>query len=152
MFCSNCGCKIQETDIFCPECGQKIEQINTENNQSVQKDEQETQAYELAKTPAVPEIHIQTSSDSGTDTPLPCEKTGKGVAIAAYILGFASIIYGWLLPVPIVGIILGKKGENSDKPGMAKTGFTLSLIFMIIWLVVVSFILLAVLGIVAASV
>ena len=41
-YCKNCGCKIEENDLFCPECGTKASQTPNEN----QKKEKVDQAFE----------------------------------------------------------------------------------------------------------
>ena len=72
---------------------------------------------------------------------------GKGLAVAALVLGIVSVALGWILPLPIVGqiitLILGivalvlailaqkKSKEAGIKNGMATAGLVLSIIGII---------------------
>ncbi|MBE7022245.1 MAG: hypothetical protein E7414_03400 [Ruminococcaceae bacterium] len=70
----------------------------------------------------------------------------KGKAIASLVLGIISLVAAWLgwgaivsLVLAIVGMILGsqaKKEMPADQAGMAKAGFILSLIGLILSAVV----------------
>lgn len=65
-------------------------------------------------------------------------KNNNSLAIAALILGIVSAIT-WLLPIAgyittIIAIVLGVKGRNSEKRGMATAGMVLGIVFLIVTL------------------
>ena len=63
-------------------------------------------------------------------------REGGGKAVASLILGLVSIIT-WLIPIvglptTIAGVVLGMKGMQSDRKGIAIAGVVLSGIFLVL--------------------
>jgi hypothetical protein len=108
MYCKNCGKEVKEGEKFCRECGTSLD-----NN--VTKEEK-----------AAP---IKVDNTTATDAPV-----NKGLAIASLVLGIASFIFGWfLLPLPIIGLILGivQKGKCGEKTaGIILNSISLGLIII----------------------
>jgi len=64
-------------------------------------------------------------------------ENGKGLSIAALILGIVSIIFCFINPIValicgIVGLILGVMARKRQPNGMATAGFILSIIGLVI--------------------
>jgi hypothetical protein len=73
-------------------------------------------------------------------------ETGRGFAIASLVLGATSLLAGWVLVAPIVGLVLGvlSRRRESDAHCWATAGIVLNAVSLVGWL-------LATIGIVAFS-
>lgn len=71
--------------------------------------------------------------------------TGKGTA--SLVLGICSLLAGWVLIAPVIGLILGimSLGNEPDARGRAGWGIVLSVLAMVGW--IIAFALLAVTGV-----
>ncbi|MCB2295469.1 zinc ribbon domain-containing protein [Clostridium algoriphilum] len=49
-YCSSCGCKIEEDDLYCPDCGAKVDQTPNQNNTLNQNTEKIGHAFEHVKS------------------------------------------------------------------------------------------------------
>ena len=108
MFCSNCGKKLKEDAKFCNECGTKVIFENRTSN------------------------NIQTN----TINEIPVSN-GKGVA--SLVLGIISLFIGFfLIPIPIVGLILGIVQKR--KNGVAIAGIVINALslfgIIMLWLLI----------------
>ena len=114
MICSKCGKQNDDGVAFCTECGNPL---TPANSQPVEQ-------------------QVQNPQPNGN------MDDGKGLSIAALVLGIISIVFLWFFSVfslifvatGIVGIILGYKGRKKSiacygkASGMATAGFVLSII------------------------
>ena len=71
--------------------------------------------------------------------------TGKGTA--SFILGICSLLAGWVLIAPVIGLILGitSLGNEPTARGRAGWGIVLNVLAMVGW--IIAFALLAVTGV-----
>ncbi|MFC7375919.1 hypothetical protein ACFQS2_00540 [Brachybacterium sp. GCM10030267] len=71
--------------------------------------------------------------------------TGKGTA--SFVLGVCSLLAGWILIAPLVGLLLGisSLGNEPAARGRAGWGIVLNLLSMLGW--IIAFVLLAVAGV-----
>lgn len=113
MFCSKCGKQNEDGTAFCTECGNPL---TPESNQ--------------------PEVQQNPQPEGGKND------DGKGLSIAALVLGIVSVVCVWFFGVAsiifiatsVVGIILGYKGRKKSiasygkASGMATAGFVLSIV------------------------
>lgn len=95
-------------------------------------------------------------------TPPPGSYPGKGMSIAALVLGIVAIVGGFIIPIPfidlacaIVALILGVLGRKKAKEvgapsGIATAGLVLSIIALA-WTIIATIICLCVIGAVAGG-
>lgn len=115
MFCSQCGTNNADGAAFCAGCGAPMA-----NEQPVNQE-----------VPQQPEIQPGYQTSQGdfrtqyTPTPKP-ELPGKGMGIAAMILGIASLVlmctFYLSIPCAIVGLILGCSANGKAKKAGMKNG------------------------------
>lgn len=120
MFCPKCGSNIPDNSVQCVECGNKFGSANQQN-----AFQQMNNATVI--NPTVP---------------------GKGLGVAAMILGILSIVLFWLpyiaLPMATVGLAIGCIGNSkantvSLKNGCAVAGIVTSCVTLGILLTVILF-------------
>lgn len=106
-FCKKCGKVLADGEKFCSNCGAPVEDETTENTTS-------------GGTPA-------TYQYVGTQTP----KTygNSSYDVAGLIMGILSVVFGGFL-FAILGLVFSKK--NKDTNGMAKAGYILSIIGLVV--------------------
>lgn len=119
MFCPKCGSNIPDNSVQCDECGNKFGSANQQN-----AFQQQTKNAAVI-SPTVP---------------------GKGMGIAAMILGILSIVLFWIpyisLPMATVAVTLGGIGNGkantvSLKNGCAVAGIATSCVTLGILLTVI---------------
>jgi len=142
-FCQGCGTPIQQTDTVCPNCGMAI--ANQPQGTSADKS-----IIVNVQQPAVP------------------APPGKGMSIASLVLGIIALIDTplvivtlgcmslFVIPVAIVGLILGIIGKKKLKAagapfGMATAGIVMSTISLAITLILLVIALLGFLGLASAG-
>ncbi|MEE2570187.1 DUF4190 domain-containing protein [Pseudarthrobacter sp. J64] len=77
----------------------------------------------------------------------------RGLSVASMVLGISSIVFGWILLVPIVGLVLGIVGLRREPAGkgMAVTGLVLNGLALSGWVLLMVFVF-AVFGVAASTV
>ena len=106
MFCSNCGTKVSENDVFCPECGERIEHPQA----AVQPETPATEREPIVipePEPAIPETPAavyETPVDAPVSAPVVKQKKSKkgliiGIVAAVVALGLAAAAIFWLVPM-----------------------------------------------------
>ena len=142
-FCENCGTQLGDGVRFCPNCGAQVAQ----NARQAQTDTQaaaQTAQPETTAQAAVPPAANTAEKTVGTQEPLHATvvtpKT-NGFAVAGFVLGICSILFGWLccfnitsvlgLVFSIIGLcqIGGKKGSGK---GLAVAGLVLSILSILL--------------------
>lgn len=146
-FCENCGTQLGDGVRFCPNCGaqvaQSARQAQTDTQAAAQTAQPETTA-QAAVTPAAntaeKTVGMQEPLHATVVTQTPTPKT-NGFAVAGFVLGICSILFGWLccfnitsvlgLVFSIIGLcqIGGKKGSGK---GLAVAGLVLSILSILL--------------------
>ena len=101
-FCENCGTQLGDGVRFCPNCGaqvaQNARQAQTDTQAAAQTAQPETTA-QAAVTPAAntaeKTVGTQEPLHATVVTQTPAPKT-NGFAVAGFVLGICSILFGWL--------------------------------------------------------
>ncbi|MBQ3215447.1 MAG: DUF4190 domain-containing protein [Oscillospiraceae bacterium] len=123
MFCPNCGAQNADNAPFCANCGSRFEQ--------------QAPAAPTYAPPVAPAYAPTTGY-----VPAAVSNPGKGVGIAAMILGILSLVlwcYIWVsIPAGLVGLILGAIGIKKSKDagmgnGMAVAGLVTSIVGIALW-------------------
>jgi len=106
MFCSNCGTKVSENDVFCPECGERIEHPQAAVQPETPAIEREPVVIPEPE-PAIPETPAavyETPVDAPVSAPVVKQKKSKkgliiGIVAAVVALGLAAAAIFWLVPM-----------------------------------------------------
>jgi hypothetical protein len=129
MFCPNCGAQNADNAPFCANCGSRFEQ--------------QAPAAPTYAPPAAPAYAPTGYAPAGGYTPAPVSNPGKGLGVAAMILGIISLVLWCTVYVSIftsiVGLILGAIGLKKSKDagmgnGMAVAGLVTSIIALGSWI------------------
>lgn len=107
-FCKKCGKVLVDGEKFCANCGAPVDDETTTEN-TTSGGTPTTYKYVGTKTP-------KTYGNSGYD-------------VAGFILGLLSVILGGFL-FAILGLVFSKK--NKDTNGLAKAGYILSIIGLVV--------------------
>ena len=146
-FCENCGTQLEDGVRFCPSCGAQVAQQAAQVQPDTQTTAQTAQP-ETAAQAAVAPVTNTTENTAGAQeslhapvvTQAPAPKT-NGFAVAGFVLGICSILFGWLccfnitsvlgLVFSIIGLcqIGGKKGSGK---GLAVAGLVLSILSILL--------------------
>ena len=146
-FCENCGTQLEDGVRFCPNCGAQVVQQAAQAQLDTQTTAQTAQP-ETAAQAAVAPVSNMTENTAGAQEPLhatvvtqaPAPKT-NGFAVAGFVLGICSILFGWLccfnitsvlgIVFSIIGLcqIGGKKGSGK---GLAVAGLVLSVLSILL--------------------
>lgn len=130
MFCPKCGTQNKDDARFCATCGNPM------------STNPEPTTY-TPPAPTAPAVSLAYPQPKVTPAPLP----GKGLGIAAMIVGIASLTMFcyWFLSLPgaIVGLVLGAKSSGQAKSvgrknGMATAGIVCSSIALglsVVWMI-----------------
>lgn len=115
----------------------------TENTNSTAPDTATTAVLDPAETtsttpttptPEAPTAVAATAPVPATATPAP-HTTARGFGIASVVLGAASLITGWALVAPVVGLVLGAiaRRREPDAQGLATAGIVLNIVALAGW-------------------
>ena len=140
MICKNCGSNVAEGFTYCTNCGAQMPAAQ----QPAFDPYEDTGVLETEAPAPAPAPHTAPA----VETPKPAynaapqktaEDPGKGLGMAALILGIASIVMG--SPVAsVVGIILGSKAKKKSteagyENSLAKIGVILSIVGIVVSIV-----------------
>ena len=146
MICNNCGTQNDDSSKFCIGCGSDLTAQAPQNPyETAQAPQAPQNPYETAQTPPTYQAPVdpyqppmQTPYQQPVQSPYGAPVVpGKGLAIAAMILGIVSLALFclWYLAIPcgIVGLVLGAIAHNKAKAvgmksGMATAGIVCSAI------------------------
>ena len=146
-FCENCGTQLEDGVRFCPNCGAQVAQEAAQTQPDAQTTAQSAQPETAVQT-AVTSVMNTAENAAGAQAPLhatvvtqaPAPKT-NGFAVAGFVLGICSILFGWIccfnitsvlgLVFSIIGLcqIGGKKGSGK---GLAVAGLVLSILSILL--------------------
>ena len=134
-FCEHCGTQLGDGVRFCPNCGAQVAQ-----NARQAKTDTKLAAVTPAANTAEKTVGTQEPLHATVVTQTPAPKT-NGFAVAGFVLGICSILFGWLccfnitsvlgLVFSIIGLcqIGGKKGSGK---GLAVAGLVLSILSILL--------------------
>lgn len=145
-FCENCGTQQEDGARFCPNCGAPIAQT-AQAQPDTQTTTQTAQPETAAQTEAAPAANTAKHTEQPHEPlhttvvmPAPAPKT-NGFAIAGFVLGICSILFGWICCfniTSVLGIVFsviglcqtsGKKGSGK---GLAVAGLVLSILSILL--------------------
>lgn len=161
MFCKNCGAQLSEGAAFCPNCGTAVVKEVAEPVYQ-QPAEPQQPVYRQPAEPQQP-VYQQPVYQQPVYQPVvngaPRSNPGKGMGIAALIMGIVSCCFFWIpyfniicLMMSIAGMILSIIGLKKSKSAGASAGVSVAgLVLSIIGLVLSSISCLVVLGILAEA-
>ena len=161
MFCKNCGAQLSEGAGFCPNCGTAVVKEVAEPVYQ-QPAEPQQPVYRQPAEPQQP-VYQQPVYQQPVYQPVvngaPRSNPGKGMGIAALIMGIVSCCFFWIpyfniicLMMSIAGLILSIIGLKKSKSAGASAGVSVAgLVLSIIGLVLSSISCLVVLGILAEA-
>ena len=161
MFCKNCGAQLSEGAAFCPNCGTAVVKEVAEPVYQ-QPAEPQQPVYRQPAEPQQP-VYQQPVYQQPVYQPVvngaPRSNPGKGMGIAALIMGIVSCCFFWIpyfniicLMMSIAGLILSIIGLKKSKSAGASAGVSVAgLVLSIIGLVLSSIFCLVVLGILAEA-
>lgn len=161
MFCKNCGAQLSEGAAFCPNCGTAVVKEVAEPVYQ-QPAEPQQPVYRQPAEPQQP-VYQQPVYQQPVYQPVvngaPRSNPGKGMGIAALIMGIVSCCFFWIpyfniicLMMSIAGMILSIVGLKKSKSAGASAGVSVAgLVLSIIGLVLSSIFCLVVLGILAEA-
>lgn len=161
MFCKNCGAQLSEGAAFCPNCGTAVVKEVAEPVYQ-QPAEPQQPVYRQPAEPQQP-VYQQPVYQQPVYQPVvngaPRSNPGKGMGIAALIMGIVSCCFFWIpyfniicLMMSIAGMILSIVGLKKSKSAGASAGVSVAgLVLSIIGLVLSSISCLVVLGILAEA-
>lgn len=156
MFCKNCGAQLSEGAAFCPNCGTAVVKEVAEPVYQ-QPAEPQQPVYHQPAEPQQP-VYQQPVYQPVVNG-APRSNPGKGMGIAALIMGIVSCCFFWIpyfniicLMMSIAGLILSIIGLKKSKSAGASAGVSVAgLVLSIIGLVLSSISCLVVLGILAEA-
>ena len=97
----------------------------------------------FVKTEEAPKAAAEPAKEvpcSKPETQEPVQNGGKGISVAALVLGIVSVVFCWnpLLGIPcgILGLVFGIIGRNKSKNGMALAGLILGIIGLVISIII----------------
>lgn len=161
MFCKNCGAQLSEGAAFCPNCGTAVVKEVAEPVYQ-QPAEPQQPVYRQPAEPQQP-VYQQPVYQQPVYQPVvngaPRSNPGKGMGIAALIMGIVSCCFFWIpyfniicLMMSIAGMILSIIGLKKSKSAGASAGVSVAgLVLSIVGLVLSSIYCLVVLGILAEA-
>lgn len=161
MFCKNCGAQLSEGAAFCPNCGTAVVKEVAEPVYQ-QPAEPQQPVYRQPAEPQQP-VYQQPVYQQPVYQPVvngaPRSNPGKGMGIAALIMGIVSCCFFWIpyfniicLMMSIAGMILSIIGLKKSKSAGASAGVSVAgLVLSIVGLVLSSISCLVVLGILAEA-
>ena len=161
MFCKNCGAQLSEGAAFCPNCGTAVVKEVAEPVYQ-QPAEPQQPVYRQPAEPQQP-VYQQPVYQQPVYQPVvngaPRSNPGKGMGIAALIMGIVSCCFFWIpyfniicLMMSIAGLILSIIGLKKSKSAGASVGvFVAGLVLSIVGLVLSSISCLVLLGLFAAA-
>ena len=161
MFCKNCGAQLSEGAAFCPNCGTAVVKEVAEPVYQ-QPAEPQQPVYSQPAEPQQP-VYQQPVYQQPVYQPVvngaPRSNPGKGMGIAALIMGIVSCCFFWIpyfniicLMMSIAGMILSIIGLKKSKSAGASAGISVAgLVLSIIGLVLSSISCLVVLGLLAEA-
>ena len=161
MFCKNCGAQLSEGAAFCPNCGTAVVKEVAEPVYQ-QPAEPQQPVYRQPAEPQQP-VYQQPVYQQPVYQPVvngaPRSNPGKGMGIAALIMGIVSCCFFWIpyfniicLMMSIAGMILSIVGLKKSKSAGASAGISVAgLVLSIVGLVLSSIYCLVVLGILAEA-
>ena len=161
MFCKNCGAQLSEGAAFCPNCGTAVVKEVAEPVYQ-QPAEPQQPVYSQPAEPQQP-VYQQPVYQQPVYQPVvngaPRSNPGKGMGIAALIMGIVSCCFFWIpyfniicLMMSIAGMILSIIGLKKSKSAGASAGISVAgLVLSIIGLVLSSISCLVLLGLFAAA-
>ena len=161
MFCKNCGAQLSEGAAFCPNCGTAVVKEVAEPVYQ-QPAEPQQPVYSQPAEPQQP-VYQQPVYQQPVYQPVvngaPRSNPGKGMGIAALIMGIVSCCFFWIpyfniicLMMSIAGLILSIIGLKKSKSAGASVGVSVAgLVLSIIGLVLSSISCLVLLGLFAAA-
>ena len=161
MFCKNCGAQLSEGAAFCPNCGTAVVKEVAEPVYQ-QPAEPQQPVYSQPAEPQQP-VYQQPVYQQPVYQPVvngaPRSNPGKGMGIAALIMGIVSCCFFWIpyfniicLMMSIAGMILSIIGVKKSKSAGASAGVSVAgLVLSIIGLVLSSISCLVLLGLFAAA-
>ena len=161
MFCKNCGAQLSEGAAFCPNCGTAVVKEVAEPVYQ-QPAEPQQPVYRQPAEPQQP-VYQQPVYQQPVYQPVvngaPRSNPGKGMGIAALIMGIVSCCFFWIpyfniicLMMSIAGLILSIIGLKKSKSAGASVGVSVAgLVLSIVGLVLSSISCLVVLGILAEA-
>ena len=156
MFCKNCGAQLSEGAAFCPNCGTAVVK---EVAEPVYQQPAEPQ-QPVYSQPAEPQQPVyQQPVYQPVVNGAPRSNPGKGMGIAALIMGIVSCCFFWIpyfniicLMMSIAGLILSIIGLKKSKSAGASVGVSVAgLVLSIVGLVLSSISCLVVLGLLAEA-
>ena len=161
MFCKNCGAQLSEGAAFCPNCGTAVVKEVAEPVYQ-QPAEPQQPVYSQPAEPQQP-VYQQPVYQQPVYQPVvngaPRSNPGKGMGIAALIMGIVSCCFFWIpyfniicLMMSIAGLILSIIGLKKSKSAGASVGVSVAgLVLSIVGLVLSSISCLVLLGLFAAA-
>lgn len=135
MFCPNCGTQNDDNSIFCAGCGTKLmaEQsaCDAPVSQPVYEAPVQQPVYEAPVQPVYQQpvyqqpVYQQPAYQNAYGQP-PVAVPGKGMGIAAMVLGIISLVFFclWYIAIPcaLIGVILGGVSSSKAKRAGMKCG------------------------------
>ena len=161
MFCKNCGAQLSEGAAFCPNCGTAVVKEVAEPVYQ-QPAEPQQPVYRQPAEPQQP-VYQQPVYQQPVYQPVvngaPRSNPGKGMGIAALIMGIVSCCFFWIpyfniicLMMSIAGLILSIIGLKKSKSAGASVGVSVAgLVLSIVGVVLSSISCLVVLGLLAEA-
>lgn len=135
MFCKNCGAQLSEGAAFCPNCGTAVVKEVAEPVYQ-QPAEPQQPVYSQPAEPQQP-VYQQLVYQQPVYQPVvngaPRSNPGKGMGIAALIMGIVSCCFFWIpyfniicLMMSIAGLILSIIGLKKSKSAGASVGVSVA--------------------------
>ena len=153
-FCKNCGAQLPDGTTFCSNCGQKIDAPAPQQAAPQTPQQQAAPQYQAPQAPQyqapqyqapqyqAPQAQYQSPQYQAPQTyPGQAVDSGKGLSIAALVVGILCIVGSWIPIVcyvttilAILGVVFGTMGRKKSiaalgKPsGLATAGLVLGII------------------------